>query len=169
MRARLAVVADTGPIARIYNQGIDDRTATFETTPRSATDVEGWLDRAHPVVVVVSDSDDRQILAFARSYEYRPRDCYRGVFEFSVYTDRSSRRRGAAMLAMRELVSRARSAGAWKLVSRVFVENDASRALLGTIGFREVGIYHRHAKLDGCWRDVVVMELFLAPLDPVGV
>ncbi len=53
---------------------------------------------------------------------------------------------------------RRRAAGFWKLVSRVFVENAASRGLLRKAGFREVGIYERHAKLDGRWRDVVIVE-----------
>ena len=56
------------------------------------------------------------------------------------------------------LIDAARGAGFWKLVSRVFVENTASRALLRSIGFREVGTYERHAKLDGVWRDVVIVE-----------
>ena len=71
------------------------------------------------------------------------------------------------MLAMRELITRSREAGAWKLVSRVFVENGASRALLLAAGFREVGTYYRHAKLDDRWRDVVIVEKFLAPIGAI--
>ena len=60
------------------------------------------------------------------------------------------------------LMDEAKRAGFWKLVSRVFVENVASRALLGGLGFREVGIYERHGQLDGAWRDVVIVERLLA-------
>jgi phosphinothricin acetyltransferase len=59
------------------------------------------------------------------------------------------------------LMDAARDAGFWKLVSRVFPENAASRGLLQSIGFREVGTYERHAKLDGVWRDVVIVEKHL--------
>jgi len=52
----------------------------------------------------------------------------------------------------------AQRAGFWKLLSRIFMENSASRALVGSLGFREVGIYERHAQLDGVWRDVVIVE-----------
>jgi phosphinothricin acetyltransferase len=62
------------------------------------------------------------------------------------------------MVALAEAAARA---GFWKLVSRVMVTNDASRALLASVGFREVGIYRRHARLDGTWRDVVVVELLI--------
>jgi phosphinothricin acetyltransferase len=59
---------------------------------------------------------------------------------------------------MDALIAEAARAGYWKLVSRVFVENAASRRLLVAAGFREVGTYLRHAKLDGVWRDVVIVE-----------
>ena len=157
-RARSATTADAGRIARIYNDGIDDRVATFETRHRTAADVERWLDGRHPVVVV---EDEGGLLAFASTSEYRPRDCYAGIAEFSVYTAREARGRGAGRLAMEALIAAAAHAGFWKLVSRVFVENTASRALLRRVGFREVGVYQRHASLDGVWRDVVIVERML--------
>jgi phosphinothricin acetyltransferase len=59
------------------------------------------------------------------------------------------------------LVAAARDAGFWKLVSRVFSDNTASRRLLCSAGFREVGVYEKHGRLDGVWRDVVIVERFL--------
>jgi phosphinothricin acetyltransferase len=59
---------------------------------------------------------------------------------------------------MDRLSAAAAGAGLWKLVSRVCVENAASRALLAAVGFREVGVYERHGRLDGRWRDVVIVE-----------
>jgi phosphinothricin acetyltransferase len=64
-------------------------------------------------------------------------------------------------MAMEALFAASRNAGFWKLVSRVFVENTASRALLQSVGFREVGVYERHGQLDGVWRDVVIVEKLL--------
>jgi L-amino acid N-acyltransferase YncA len=168
MHARHAVPADAPAIARIYNQGIEERLATFETRPRTVSEVVGWFDGAHPIVVVTEpgegDARSERVIAFARSCEYSPRECYLGVFEFAVYTAAEARRKGAGTLAIRELVAHARAAGAWKLVSRVFVDNQGSRALLAAVGFREVGVYYRHGKLDGRWKDVVVVEKFLAPI-----
>jgi len=62
---------------------------------------------------------------------------------------------------MEALFVAARAAGFWKLVSRVFVENAANRSLLRSVGFREVGVYEKHARLDGVWRDVVIVEKLL--------
>jgi phosphinothricin acetyltransferase len=159
MKARDAAVADFSAIARIYNEGIDDRVATFETRHRTADDLVQWLDGCHPVVVVEDDAGD--VIAFAATSIYRPRDCYAGIAEFSVYASRAARGRGAGRLAMESLFTAARDAGFWKLVSRVFVENIASRALLSNVGFREVGIYEKHGQLDGVWRDMVIVEKLL--------
>jgi L-amino acid N-acyltransferase YncA len=152
---RRATPDDAEAIARIYNQGIADRVATFETNPRSAADVRAWFDGAHPIVVV---EDNQMVVAFASTSTYRPRACYAGIAEFSVYVSREARGRGAGRLAMQALLAEAEQAGLWKLLSRVFVENHASRALLRSLGFREVGIYEKHARLDGAWRDVVIVE-----------
>jgi L-amino acid N-acyltransferase YncA len=158
LEARAARPADAAAIARIYNAGIETRQATFETEPRSRADVLRWLDGRHPVVVVARDDE---VVAFAATFEYRPRAAYAGVAEFSVYADPEHRREGAGRMAMDALIEAATGAGFWKLVSRVFPENEASRALLRSVGFREVGVYRRHARLDGEWRDCVIVERLL--------
>jgi L-amino acid N-acyltransferase YncA len=66
-------------------------------------------------------------------------------------------------MALEGLVKEAEDRGLWKLVSRIFPENRASLALCRSVGFREVGIYRRHGKLDGEWRDCVIVELLLGP------
>ncbi len=163
MLARLATPDDARAIAEIYNQGIEDRVATFETHLRSPKDIRAWFDGVHPIVVV---EDEGRVIAFASTSSYRPRECYAGIAEFSVYVARASRGRGAGRLAMEALTREAKKAGFWKLLSRVFTENTASRSLLRSLGFREVGTYEKHARLDGVWRDVVVVErLILSNLD----
>ena len=64
-------------------------------------------------------------------------------------------------MAMEALLDAAAAAGYWKLLSRIFVENTASRRLMRTLGFREVGSYEKHGQLDGVWRDVVIIERLL--------
>jgi L-amino acid N-acyltransferase YncA len=155
LHSRRATPADAPVIAAIYNQGIADRVATFETSPRAAEDVLAWFDGTHPIVVV---EDEQTVVAFASTSTYRPRACYAGIAEFSVYVARAERGRGAGRLAMEELIAESEQAGLWKLVSRVFVENAASRNLLRSLGFREIGVYEKHGRLDGAWRDVVIVE-----------
>jgi L-amino acid N-acyltransferase YncA len=162
MRVRLATRADAAAIASIYNQGIEDRVGTFETDLRTEAMVASWFDGIHPIVVVEQEGE---IIAYASTSSYRARPCYVGVAEFSVYVRRNARGNGAGRLAMTGLCQESEQAGFWKLVSRVFVENAASRKLLRSLGFREVGIYEKHGQLDGVWRDVVIVErLFSANL-----
>ncbi|HEX6708816.1 MAG TPA: GNAT family N-acetyltransferase [Rubrobacter sp.] len=136
MQARSATRSDAEAIARIYIEGIDERIATFETRPRTAQEIQGWFDDTHPIVVV----EEGVVVSFANTSAYSTRECYSGVAEFSVYAAREARGPGAGTLAMKALIKAAEEAGFWKLVLRVFVENGPSRALLLSLGFREVGV-----------------------------
>lgn len=153
---------DAARITEIYNQGIRDRVATFETEPRTVETVRGWFELPYPLVVVEANEE---VVGWAGTSSYRPRACYAGNAEFSVYVDRAWRGQGAGRAAMRALIDEAREAGYEKLISRVFTENTASLRMLGKLGFREVGVYTRHAMLDGVWRDVVIVERLLQDHD----
>jgi phosphinothricin acetyltransferase len=157
--ARAARIGDAKAISCIYNEGIADRIATFETEPRTAEQITAWFDGRYPIVVVEGGSGT--VLAFASCSAYRSRDCYAGIAEFSVYVGRRYRGAGTGGIAMTALVEAATAAGFWNLVSRVFPENRASLALMARMGFREVGTYRRHGKLDGQWRDCVIVERLL--------
>lgn len=155
LAARPASPDDAERLAQIYNEGIEDRVGTFETRLRTVEDVRAWFDGRHPIVVV---EDSGRVIAFASTSTYRTRECYAGIAEFSVYVAREARGKGAGTVAMRALIDAVGKADIWKLVSRIFIENTASRKLMASMGFREVGIYEKHAKLDGVWRDVVIVE-----------
>lgn len=158
---RLARPDDAAAIARIYNQGIEDRVATFETEPRTvaqtATQLAEKGDR-YPTVVVERDG---QVIAYAGAGAYRSRPAYAGVAEHSVYVAREARGTGAGRAALDALARVYAERGFWKLVSRIFPENVASIALHERAGFRVVGVYERHGKLDGVWRDCVIVEKLL--------
>jgi L-amino acid N-acyltransferase YncA len=169
LTVRLARPEDAAAVARIYNQGIEDRVATFETEPRSPEQVaavlEAHVDR-HPAVVVERGG---VVTAFAWSSPYSERPCYVGIGECSVYVERAARGRGAGRAAIEALLAESERRGLWKLVSRVFTENAASRRLCARAGFSEIGVHRRHARLDGAWRDVVVVERLLgAAADGAG-
>jgi L-amino acid N-acyltransferase YncA len=148
-------------MARIYNQGIEERMATFETEPQNAAAIRKALDqRADRFPSVVAERGG-EILAVAWASPYSYRACYAGIAEFSVYTDRAARRQGAGKAALEALLRECEARGFWKVLSRIFVENQPSRDLSARLGFREVGIYRRHATLDGRWRDCVIVEKLL--------
>jgi L-amino acid N-acyltransferase YncA len=155
MQARPARREDAAAITAIYNQGIEDRIATFETAPRKVADIEAWFDHAKAFVAVESQG---QVVAYAVAHPYADRCCYAGIGEFSVYVERAWRGKGAGAVAMTALVEAARDAGLWKLLSRVFPQNRASLNLMARSGFKEIGVHEKHGKLDGVWMDTVIVE-----------
>ncbi len=155
---RRARPEDAAAIAEIYTQGILERIATFESEPRTPEMMLAWLaehDERHPVLVAERDG---RVLGWASISSYRPRACYAGVGEFSIYLHRDARGQGIGKVLLGALIDEARRLGYWKLLSRVFPFNTASRRLCAALGFREVGVYEKHAKLDGRWLDVVIVE-----------
>ena len=155
---RAATPTDAPVVAAIYNQGIADRVATFETEPRSPDEIAAWFTPGRLIMVAERPAG---IVAFAASFPYSTRPCYAGVNEFSVYVAREDRRSGAGRAVLTALIEAATAHGLHKLTSRVFPENLASRTLLRRLGFTEIGIHRRHGQLDGEWCDCVVVELLI--------
>ncbi len=153
LTCRPARAEDAEAIARIYNQGIADRSATFETRPRGAAEIAAWLGGT----CVVAEGP-AGIAGWARLSETSARPCYAGVLELSVYVDRAARGAGAGRALGEAILAAAERAGAWKIVGKLFPENLASVSLVRALGFREVGVHRRHARLEGAWRDVLVVE-----------
>ena len=156
LKARPAERRDAAAVAEIYSEGIEDRIATFETEPRSPSDIEPWFESAYAFVSVETQAGE--VVGYAVAHAYADRCCYRGIGEFSVYVRRHWRGRGVGAVAMTALIDAAREEGLWKLLSRVFPENRSSLALMARMGFDEIGVHRKHGKLDGEWRDCVIVE-----------
>jgi phosphinothricin acetyltransferase len=156
---RPALPSDAPVLCAIYNQGIAERQATFETRERDVPEVEGWFSAGLPIVVE-ADGDGR-VRGFARLVSYSDRCVYSGVGEQSVYVDRSARGHGVGRRLLDALCDEAERLGFYKVTSRVLAGNAASLAVHRAAGFREVGVQVRHGKVDGQWRDCVLVERLL--------
>jgi L-amino acid N-acyltransferase YncA len=160
MTIRPARAADAEQVAAIYNHGIAERQATFETRPRRPAEIEGWLEEGRPFLVATED-DHTTVLGFARVSPYSVRQAYAGVGEHAVYVSESARKRGVGVALLNALATAAEQAGYYKLTSRVFTTNTASLALHRRAGFTEVGVQRRHGQLDGEWKDTMLVERLL--------
>ena len=149
---RPAQAGDLKRVAEIYNVGIAERVATFETAPRAIEDITSWIEDGQPFIVAIEDG---QVVGWARAVP-------------AVYVAPSARGRGLGRTLLIELCAESERRGLHKLTSRLFPENAPSRAAHRAAGFEEIGIQRRHAKLDGQWRDVVLVERLLgaAATDP---
>lgn len=155
---RPATLDDAPAIAEIYNQGILARIATYETILRTPEDIDTNLKASSGRYPYLVAEINGAVMGWASVSSYRPRECYAGIGEFSIYVHQDARGKGVGKVLLPALVRAAEEAGFWKLLSRVFLFNTASRRLCAAFGFREVGIYEKHAKLDGEWLDVVIVE-----------
>ena len=156
---RPARAEDADAIARIYRQGIEERAATFQTQAPGADEITGEIAAGRLMVVAeagghvvgwgsVGPYDD------AHSY-------YAGVGEATLYVDRAARRGGAGGALLGALAVEAERRGYHKLIGKIFSSNEPSIALVKSCGWREVGVHRRHGRLDGEWKDVLVVERLL--------
>jgi phosphinothricin acetyltransferase len=162
VRIRDAEASDAGAVARIYNQGIEDRLATLETELRTAEERAQWLagnGERHPVLVAVDP--DGGIVGWGSLNLFNPRPAYAHVADFSVYVDRDQRGRGIGDALLGALEERAREIGYHKLVLAAFPHNDRGMRLYERHGFRTVGVYKEQGRLDDRWVDVIIMEKLL--------
>ena len=148
---RPATEDDLGNVARIYAEGIEDRVATFDTEPPAAEKLRPWLDAPVPMLV----AGDR---GFARAGPYSDREAYAGIGEAMVYVARPARGSGVGRDLLEALCREAEARGFHKLIAKVFPENEPSVRLMERCGFRRVGVHLRHGRLEGEWRDVLLLE-----------
>jgi L-amino acid N-acyltransferase YncA len=155
---RAAAPSDAAAVAAIYNDGIADRVATFETRVREPAEIAAWLDAGLPFLVATLDGE---VAGFARVSPYSDRCVYAGVGEHGVYVARAARGRGVGRVLLEALCAAAEAARLYKLTSRVFADNAASIAAHVAAGFEVVGVQRRHGRLDGEWKDCVLVERLL--------
>jgi L-amino acid N-acyltransferase YncA len=160
MIVRPATHDDAEAVTAIYNHGIAERQATFETRPRAPREILAWFEDERPFLVA-ADEESGAILGFARVTPYSSRKAYAGVGEHGIYVDPAARGHGVGRRLLEALAEAAEAAGYYKLTSRVFTTNHASLALHRAAGFTEVGVQRRHGRLDGEWKDTVLVERLL--------
>lgn len=161
-RVRVAGEKDLPAITVIYNQGIEDRTATLESEPKSPEEIRQWFRSRHPryQVIVLEDTHDH-ILGWASLNPFHSRCSYDGVADLSIYLHRSARGKGLGKMLLNGLEPLALKNRFHKLVLSTFADNIPGKKLYEKQGFREVGTYYRQGILDGKWIDITVMEKML--------
>jgi L-amino acid N-acyltransferase YncA len=156
---RAARTDDAGAIAALYNAGIAERQATFETRPRAPAEIAAWFEPDLPFLV--AEHGDGRVVGFARVSPYSDRCVYEGVGEHGVYVDAAARGQGLGRRLLDALAAEAARRGLYKLTSRIFTTNAPSLAAHRAAGFEEVGVQRRHGRLDGEWKDCVLVERLL--------
>jgi L-amino acid N-acyltransferase YncA len=146
-------------MARIYNQGIAERVATFETRTKSEDELAELIETGALVLVAERDGT---VVAFIKVGPYDDAShYYSGIGEATMYVDPTVRRSGVGRGLMEAVTEAATERGYYKLVGKIFTSNAPSIAMVKACGWREVGVHRRHGRLDGDWKDVLVVERLL--------
>jgi len=141
-------------VARVYEEGIATRNATFETeVPRW----DAW-DSSHLVEHRFVALREGVVVGWAAVSPVSSRCCYAGVVENSVYVAEAARGQGVGKRLLEELIASTEAAGIWSIEAGMFPENQGSIRLHEAVGFEKVGTHKRLGKLDGIWRDVLLLE-----------
>jgi L-amino acid N-acyltransferase YncA len=155
LTVRAMHAADADPVLAIYQAGLDDGDASFETVAPDWAAFDAAKLPAHRLVAV---DEAGAVLGWVAVTPVSGRAVYAGVVEHSVYVDPAARGRGAGRLLLDALIASTEEAGIWTIQSGVFPENTASLRLHERAGFRTVGVRERVGRHHGRWRDVVLLE-----------
>ncbi|MFE9172466.1 GNAT family N-acetyltransferase [Streptomyces kebangsaanensis] len=147
--------AHADEVLAIYQAGIDEGNATFETTAPTWQAFDTDKLPEHRFVAL----DERgAVLGWVAVSGVSDRCAYAGVVEHSVYVHPDTRGRGVASALLKALIDSTEAAGIWTIQSGIFPENTTSLALHRRAGFRVIGTRERIGRHHGRWRDVVLVE-----------
>jgi len=154
------VATDWPQVAAIYAEGIETGHATFASRPPATW--KEWRQNKITACSLVA-RENHEILGWAALSPISNRAVYAGVAEVSVYVGANARGKGVGSLLLQELIRTSEANGIWTLQAGIFPENQASLSLHLKHGFRQVGIREKMGKMEfgalqGCWRDVVLLE-----------
>ncbi|RKH03701.1 GNAT family N-acetyltransferase [Corallococcus carmarthensis] len=149
---RPATPEDRESIEGLQDAALARRPTEFEKP------FEGGQDGRHPVLVA---EEDGRVVACVSTHAYSSRECYAGIADFSLFVAREVRGRGVDELLLQALLKEAEAQGLHKLTTSVFADHTHNLKLFERLRFTTVGTHEKHARVDGAWHDVVVVEKFL--------
>lgn len=151
---RALTADDWQAVSLIYQDGIATGQATFEAATPSWTE---W-DKNHLTTSRLVATSAERVVGWAALSQVSSRAVYEGVVETSVYVAQEWRRKGVGRALLETMVIEAESNGIWTLQASIFPENAASMNLHQSCGFRVVGTRQRIGRLNGVWRDTLLLE-----------
>ena len=155
MKLRELTYQDWQQVKEIYEEGIATGNATFQA---AAPSWEEWDGGHVQNSRIVATDDENNILGWAALSPVSGRCVYAGVGEVSVYVSQKARGRGVGKTLLKELILQSEKNGFWTLTAGIFPENEASMQIHKQAGFKVLGVREKIGKMDGRWRDTVMLE-----------
>lgn len=161
LHIRPATADDAGAIGAIYDEAAASGVATFATGPHPASERREWLAARPANAPVWCGVVAGEVVAWSALAPLSHRPWYAGVAEYTVYVAAAHHGTGIGGRMLAALLEEAPAHGYWKLVGMILPENAAGLALARRAGFRVVGTHLAHARREGRWRDVTIVERHL--------
>ena len=162
MNIREANIDDLAEITRIFNEGIEDKIATYRLSPVSLNNRAAWyMMRPRRYKILVAQGEGAALLGWAsinKVSHSTAAGVYDGIANISVYVSRSARGQGVGKKLMTAIEQTAIAEGFFRMELDVFDFNTAAMKLYKDCGFREVGTYFSRAKYGDVDTNVVLME-----------
>jgi len=146
---------DEKRVLEIYSEGLDSGIATFETEVPTA---EAWNMEYFNDCRWVLENESNEIVGWCALKPVSKRECYKGVAEVSIYFDNTYQGKGLGSVLLKKMILDSESHGFWTLQASIFPENEASIRFHQKNGFRTIGVRKKIGKLNGQWKDIVMME-----------
>lgn len=163
---RPAESRDARAIGEIYDEAASSGMATFATGPHPEEERRAWLAARPERAPVWCGAIGEEVVAWSALAPFSHRAWYSGVGEYTVYVTRRRHGQGIGRAMLAALAEAAPQYGYWKLVGMILPENAAGLALAHGSGFATVGTHRAHARREGVWRDVTIVERHLERCGP---
>ncbi|MBV5111513.1 MULTISPECIES: arsinothricin resistance N-acetyltransferase ArsN1 family A [Bacillus] len=161
LKIRAANDSDLIEILDIYNQGIIDKIATLEVEKKDIIYMTKWFtDRSEKYKILVAELNS-QVVGWVALNPYSHRRAYQGVADLSIYIRRNQRGKGIGKALLSNIEKEAVKSQIHKIVLFTFPFNELGQGLYKSMGYREVGIFKEHGKIDNDYVDVMAMEKIL--------
>ena len=154
IKLRAMIDNDWANVLTIYKEGLTTGNATFE---QEAPTYFEW-DKNHLKNCRIVALFKNEIVGWAALSNVSGRCVYAGVAEVSVYVSNKFRGLKIGKQLLKELIIKSEKENLWTLQAGVFPENVASIKIHKQLGFREVGFREKIGKMNGIWRNTILLE-----------
>ncbi len=141
-------------VKKIYEEGIATGNATFQI---AAPGWEEW-NNSHLQTCRLIAVENNHVIGWAALTRVSGRCVYAGVAEVSVYVAAAARGNGTGKQLLRALINESERHNIWTLQAAIFTENIGSIKIHEACGFRIIGKRERIGKMNGVWRDTILLE-----------
>lgn len=163
MQVRVATQADLPAITAIYNEAVQNTTATYDCEPQTLEARQRWFDdhltSNHPIHLALNG--DGRVTGWAALSRFRERPGYRFTVEDSIYVAADQRGRGIGTLLLPTLITAARERGFHAMIGAIDADNKVSLRLHARFGFEQVAHLRQVGFKFGRWLDIIYVELLL--------